>query len=190
VRELTHRIGNEYASVIGLVSMATGRSRSAEVKQELSYVLNALHGYARVHSALAIPSHQDDISVVHYLRELCDAIGESRLKRRGIELLLVDTELEMNADKCWRLGLIIWELIANAERYAFGDQGGLIQIRITQSGPFVACRVTDDGSASVEFQPGEGLKLVEALANSLRGKVNQRFGPNGSETVIVFPQAH
>jgi two-component sensor histidine kinase len=41
VRELTNRINNEFASVIGLVSLVAARSTSDDVKDALSSVMSA-----------------------------------------------------------------------------------------------------------------------------------------------------
>jgi two-component sensor histidine kinase len=188
VRELTHRINNEYSATIGLLSLAVTRSKNAEVRQELSSVLNSLHCYARVHRALGMPSCDNTINAARYVRDLCSAITKSRLESRGIELVLVEHEFEMNAVKCWRMGMILSELITNSSRHAFDHRVGTIQIDLSQVGSVVECRVTDNGSAQVDSQPGRGLKLVDELAKSLRGEAIHQFGPSGTTTLIVFPR--
>jgi two-component sensor histidine kinase len=187
VRELTHRINNEYAAAIGLVSLAAARSENAKVKQELSRVLNSLYSYARVHRALEMPACDHAISAAHYMRDLCHSISLSKLEIHSIQLVLVEHEFQMNAEKCWRLGMIASELITNAARHAFGDQGGIIRVEFSRSESFVECRVSDNGSARSHRQPGQGLRLVDALAKSLQGSVVQQFGPWGATTLLVFP---
>jgi two-component sensor histidine kinase len=188
VRELTHRINNEYSATIGFVSLAATRSKSAEVRRELSFVLNSLHSYARVHRALEMPCCDNTINASKYVRDLCSAISKSRLEIRGIELILIEHEVEMNAVRCWRMGMIISELITNAVRHAFGDREGTILVELSRVGSFVECRVTDNGSARTDLQPGRGLKLVDALTKSLRGEVIQKFEPFGTTTLIAFPR--
>jgi two-component sensor histidine kinase len=51
---------------------------------------------------------------------------------------------------------------------------------------FVECRVTDNGTAEANAGPGHGLKIVEALANSLGGTI-EHFGPHGATAVLIFP---
>lgn len=188
MRELTHRINNEYSATIGLLSLAATRSKNAEARQELSSVLNSMHCYARVHRALEMPSCNDTISAASYVRDLCSAISKSRLEIRGIELVLVEHEFEMNAVKCWRMGMILSELITNSARHAFGQREGTIRIELSQVGSLVECRVTDNGSAQIDLQPGRGLKLVDELAKSLGGEAIRQFRPSGTTTLIVFPR--
>jgi two-component sensor histidine kinase len=51
--ELTHRINNEFAAAIGIVSVATARSTTDEARTELARVQNRLESLACVHRAEA-----------------------------------------------------------------------------------------------------------------------------------------
>jgi two-component sensor histidine kinase len=187
LREFSHRINNEFTSAIGMISIAAARSVNNEAGVALAAVRDQLQDYARVHHALQMPEQTSCIDVAEYLRQLCQAISRSRLESKGIELRLVERAIRMNSERCWRLGLIISELITNAERHAFRNGGGLIRVELLPSLSFVKCRVTDNGTSEANTQPGHGLKIVEALAKSLGGTIDQRFGPHGATTVLIFP---
>jgi hypothetical protein len=88
---------------------------------------------------------------------------------------------------CWRLGLIVSELITNAERHAFRNAGGCIRVELLMSQSFAECRVTDDGTNEGNICPGHGLTIVEALVRSLGGTLDQHFGPQGATSVLIFP---
>jgi two-component sensor histidine kinase len=187
LREFSHRINNEFASAIGVISIAKARSANDEAKAALAAVLAQLQNYARVHHALQIPEQTMCIDGAEYLRQLCQAISRSRLESKGIELQLVERTIRMNSERCWRLGLIISELITNAERHAFRNGGGLIRVELMPSLSFVECRVTDSGTSEANTRPGHGRRIVEALAKSLGGTIEQRFGSHGATTVLIFP---
>ena len=186
LREFSHRINNEFASAIGALSIAA-RSANDEAKAALAAVQDQLQMYARVHHALQMPEHTSRIDAAAYLRQLCWAISRSKLERKGIELRFVERTFRMNSERCWRLGLIVSELITNAERHAFRNGGGSIRVELLPSLSFVECRVTDNGTAEANARPGHGLKIVEALAKSLGGTIDQRFGPQGATAVLIFP---
>jgi two-component sensor histidine kinase len=186
MREFSHRINNEFASAIGALSIAA-RSAKDEAKAALAAVQDQLQMYARVHHALQMPEHTSRIDAAAYLRQLCRAISRSRLESKDIELLLVERTLQMNSVRCWRLGLIVSELITNAERHAFRNGGGLIRVELLPSLSLVECRVTDNGTSKANARPRHGLKIVEALAKSLGGTIDQRFGPRGATAVLIFP---
>src|SRR5258707_8668855 len=179
LREFAHRISNEFASAISVISIAAARSANDEVKIALAAAEDRLQNYARVHQALRVPEHGSLIDATSYLRQLCRAISRSRLDVKSVELVLVDRPLRMNSDRCWRLGMIVSELITNAARHAFHESGGVIRVDLRSSQSFVECRVTDNGTVAANIRPGHGLEIVEALAKGLDGKIDQQFGPQG-----------
>jgi two-component sensor histidine kinase len=187
LREFSHRINNEFAAAIGFVSVAAARSADADVKTALGAVQNLLHNYARVHHALQMPEHDIRIDAAAYLRQLCRAISGSKLDGKGIELLLVERRFLMSSERCWRLGLIVSELITNSVRHAFNDGGGSIRVELRPTASFVECRVTDSGKSEANVSPGRGLKIIEDLVDSLDGTIEQKFGPRGAVSVVVIP---
>jgi two-component sensor histidine kinase len=185
--ELTHRMNNEFAAAIAVVSLAAARSPSSEVKSALAVVEARLHSYVQVNRSLQRPSQDTIIDASAYLRGLCQSISRSRLDCRGIELQFVGRPLDMDSERCWRLGMIISELVTNAARHAFGDGGGKIQVELSRRGPLANCRVADDGTAPENIRPGRGFAIVQGLIATLHGTINQHFGPRGSVSDMNFP---
>ena len=54
--ELNHRINNEFAAAISVVSLAATRSANNEAKAALAAAAELLHHYASVHRALQVPN--------------------------------------------------------------------------------------------------------------------------------------
>jgi two-component sensor histidine kinase len=187
LREYSHRINNEFASAIGAISVAAAHSADNEAKAVLAAVQDQLQNYAQVHHALQLPEHSSCIDVAAYLQRLCQAINRSKLDRKDIELRLVERPFRMDSERCWRLGLIVSELITNAERHAFRNAGGCIRVELLPSQSFAECRVTDDGTNEGNICPGHGLAIVEALVRSLGGTLDQHFGPQGGTSVLILP---
>jgi two-component sensor histidine kinase len=187
VRELTHRINNEFASMIGFVSVVAARSGCDKVKDALSSVTNLLHSYAGGHRALEMPTYSTVIDASDYLRALCQTTRRTRLDQRDIELVLVEHPLPIRSERCWKLGMIVSELITNSVRHAFDERGGTIRIELSRSGPFAQCCVMDNGSSQGCHNPGQGLKIIEALAKELNGEIVHRFGAEGALSKLIFP---
>ena len=187
VRELTHRINNEFASVIGFVSVLSARSSSDEVKEVLAHVAGLLHKYSGAHRALEMPTYSTVVDASCYLRALCQSMRITKLDYRDIELVLAEHSLRMHSELCWKLGMIVSELITNSARHAFHDRGGIIRITLSESGSFAQCSVTDNGSSRLPPTPGDGLKIVEALAKELGGTIVHRFGADGAVSILLFP---
>jgi two-component sensor histidine kinase len=188
-RELSHRINNEFTSLIGLASLIASRSTSDEVKSALSGFADLLHNYADVHRALQMPTYSTMIEASDYIRALCQSIKRARLDDddRNIKLVLLESPLQIRSEQCWKLGMILTELITNSTRHAFDDRGGTIQIQMSASGPFALCCITDNGSSRGSHRPGQGLRIVDALAKEMNGRIDHRFGAGGATSVLRFP---
>jgi two-component sensor histidine kinase len=188
LHELNHRINNEFAAAISSVSVAAARSSDQAVKAALSDVGELLHHYAEVHRALQTPDYDTQVDAAAYLHQLCLSIGRAKLDDRKIKLVLSVQSLRLPAERCWRLGMILYELITNAARHAFeGGDGGEIRVAVRRGGEFVKCGVQDNGSAAPSIRPGRGLQIVDALSKALGGRFKQTFGAQGSKSLLVFP---
>ena len=188
LREFSHRINNEFTLAIGAISVAAARSANNETKAVLAAVQDQLQSYAQVHHVLQLPEHSSCIDAGAYLRQLCRAISRAKLDRKGIELRLVERPFRMDSERCWRLGLIVSELITNAERHAFRNAGGCICVELLPSQWYAQCRVTDDGMDEGNvICSGQGFTILELLARSLGGTIDLHLGPHGSASVLIFP---
>jgi two-component sensor histidine kinase len=189
LHELNHRTNNEFAAAISVVSLAAARSGNKDVKAALTAVTELLHNYAHVHRALQMPEHDTLFDAAAYVRELCLSISRLQLNYRKINVVLETEPLWLRADRCWRLGMIVYELISNAARHAFREHEGAIRIELEGIGAFVKCSVLDNGSSNASVAPGRGLKIIRELTESLGGQLKQKFGPSGSSSILVFPCA-
>lgn len=188
LRELTHRINNELAATIGFVSATAARSTNDDVKVALAAVIEHIHDFARIYRALQMPAADHWIDSAGYLRELCQSISRAKLQHKGIELVFVECPLRLSASRCWRLGMIVSELIANASRHAFRDGGGRIQVELLNRDAFVECAVTDNGSGSENIKPGHGMKIIRSLVHELDGTIDHRSGAMGTRATLSFPK--
>jgi len=187
LQELTHRINNELASTIGFVRLTAAQSTNNEVKAVLDRVIQHINDFARIYRALQMPVADHWIDAAKYLRELCQSISRAKLQHRGIDLVLFESDLQLSASRCWRLGMIVSELIANASRHAFGGGGGTIQVELLDRDDFVQCTVTDDGTGSHDIRPGQGLRIIRSLAGDLHGTIEHYSGKMGTRTILCFP---
>jgi two-component sensor histidine kinase len=185
--ELNHRILNEFASLVGAVSLAVLHAENDETKVALSAVAERLHHCANIHHNLRRPDVNAPIDAEAYLRKLCLSISRAKLDRLKIELVLVANPLHLRAEQCWRLGMIVYELVTNAARHAFAERQGEIRVELLRIGSHVACKVLDNGKAAAGVQPGRGLKIVQELTKGLDGRIEQQFGSEGSISIVAFP---
>jgi two-component sensor histidine kinase len=186
--EFTHRVSNELASAIGIVTVAATRCGATEAKVALARVRERLESWARLQLALQIPDYDTLIDASVYLRELCDALVRSPMNWQDIELTVQASPTQLHAVRCWQMGLIVAELVTNSARHAFSGNGGSIRVALNDWTSTVECCVEDNGSACANVRPGRGLRIVAALTQKLGGTMDQRFGPRGTRSTLSFPR--
>ena len=185
MRELMHRISNEFASAISMVSITAARCSNAEAKEALAGVQRYLEQYARVHHALRMPEPGLLIDCSAHLQELCRSMSRSKLSARNIELAFIDNPLLIASERCWILAMIVYELITNSARHAFGHAGGGWGGLLHRDG-LGRCVVSDNGAAAAGGRPGGGLEIVRCLADNLNGKSIRNLG-RLIISVVSFP---
>jgi two-component sensor histidine kinase len=186
LRELMHRINNELASTIGVIKLDAARSENSGVKLALARVAEHLYDHACLYRALQFPLENNWIDATSYLRELCQSLSRVKLQRNGIQLVLVEHSVCLTSIQCWKLGMIVSELITNSCRHAFYDRDGIIRVELETRGPRAECRITDNGTSSEIVQPGRGIKIVRQLALALDGEIDLRFGAEGAVATVSF----
>jgi two-component sensor histidine kinase len=186
VEEITHRVANEYTAAIASISRVASRCANIDARTALAGAARRLLEYAEIHHALQPPPAAGPIDLSLYLRGLCGAIARASLADRNIHLTLAEEAIEIEAEKCWRVGMIVSELITNAARHGLQHRGGSIIVEISSSDGGVQCLVTDNGK-SINPKPGRGTRITRALARELGGRVDWYSSPSGTTVLLQFP---
>ena len=188
LRELNHRVNNELTSALCRISAKAAQSNDAAVKAALLDVVDLLHQCADVHRALRMPDQGRLTDAAAYLQHLCLSITTFRLDRSAIRVLVSLDDLQLEGERCWKLGLIVSELLTNVSRHAqFGDRRPDVRLELRRSGNVVKCRVFDNGTIPDAIRRGRGLTIVGALAGSLGGRLQTSRAAEGTSVLLVFP---
>jgi signal transduction histidine kinase len=117
------------------------------------HIIELLSHYAELHRALQMPENDVHIDTSTYLENLCLSISRSKLVGVRIDLVLTASPLRLPSERRWRLGMIVYELVTNAARHAFGNGNGEIRVELSRAGKFVECRVVDNGGGETRESP-------------------------------------
>jgi two-component sensor histidine kinase len=188
LRELNHRIRNELTSAIYAVSAKAVQSDSVPVKVALLDVADLLHQCADVHRALRMPDQGRLTDAARYFQQLCFSITKYRLDHLAIRVLFSADDLRLEGERCWKLGLIVSELLTNVARHArFDAKDPELRVELMLAGNVVKCRVSDNGSAPEPIRRGRGLAIIGELVSSLGGRVHTSCAADGSSFLLSFP---
>ncbi|TPG42663.1 sensor histidine kinase [Sphingomonas koreensis] len=187
VEEISHRVINEYTQAIAGLRLAARGVANGEAQTVLTQAAARLLTFADAHRALQAPIADGTVDLADALARLCATMSVARLQERGIKLTLSAASLPLAAGRCWRVALIISELITNSMRHGLAGRPGSIRVELDVGDPETRCRVVDDGCSKQPIKPGRGFGVVTGLASEIGGAVGWCFGPSGTTVELSFP---
>ena len=187
VEEISHRVINEYTQAIAGIRLAARKVASNEAQMALAAAASRLLSFAEAHRALQAPVLSGNVDLIDTLSRLCATISVARLEERGIRLTLSGASASLAAERCWRVGLIVSELITNSMRHSLRGGPGNIRVEIEVNDQTVICRVIDDGCGKGTIKPGRGFDVVTGLASEIGGGVGWCFAPSYTSAKLIFP---
>jgi two-component sensor histidine kinase/putative methionine-R-sulfoxide reductase with GAF domain len=188
LREMQHRVKNNFQLILASIAIQKRRFESADVQRVLDHVANRINAISLAHDQLSLrPGDLHVVDVASYLRALCASI------QAGVENVAVEVEadeIELTIDRAVPLGLILNEAATNSVKHAFGPEGGRINVKLTSGVGYGEARLTvvDDGHGIENPRPGgSGQKLIHALARQIGGEIEQQTSDRGTSTSVTFP---
>lgn len=193
LRELDHRVRNNLAVIMGLVTLERHRIPTRSVAEALAVLENRFRAVILVYDSLrhqryrSVPLRTIAERLLQRLRNVARANG-----RIGLEV--TGTAADLDERQAFALTLILHELITNALQHAFPyERSGSIRLDFADRGASVQVTMSDDG---VGFDPGadsgpagSGRSIIEALTRGdLGGELSYHSGPGGTTVVVTFPR--
>jgi two-component sensor histidine kinase len=192
VREIEHRVANNFQAIIGAVSLAYAKAASPATREMLRDLMARIDGMAEAHSQLSAGEGPQTIRAGRYLSSLCRNLAKGHPRLR-VETDIRDVEIAL--DRALAVGLILNELVTNALKHAFpGEAAGMVRVEFApdperNQGLLV---VTDTGRGiGAPKQGGSGLGLMSSLAEQTGGRLERSAGPGGgTRHELRFPLAN
>lgn len=178
---------NEYTEAICALGLAASASRNINVQLALTSAASRLQAQAEAHRALQAPIVDGPMDLADYVGQLCGCLARAPFAEGDVRLMVRADEVWLRADRCWRVGLIIAELVRNAARHGLAGRPGVIWVEIAQASGRIDCTVCDDGSGKPMARTGRGRRLARALAAELGGSIDWTFAPGGCCVRLEFP---
>jgi two-component sensor histidine kinase len=187
VEEISHRVFNEYTEAISSLALAAAGSASRQAQEALATAAKRLRAHAETHRAL-LPPATCPTDLGDYIGRFCASLSNASLAEQGVRIELEVDEVWLEAERCWRVGLIMAELVRDAARHGLSGRTGAIGVLIAAQADYVTCVVGDNGCAVAAPTPGRGQRLVRSLAAELGGSVEWQFTPGGCLVRLQVPR--
>jgi len=190
-REMSHRVKNSLASVVGLLRVQARSAQSEEVQNALKDAASRVTTIAQVHDHLWRSTRIGYVDIADFAGELCGKLEETA---HGHKVSCNFGNLMVSADKAIPLGLLINELVTNAAKHGYPDGAGEIQVAGERRGADLHVEVSDQGIGLPEDfdidQPRAslGFKVIKSLLAQLDGRITVISNkPKGATIQLDLP---
>ncbi len=188
LRELQHRMKNNLQVIVSFLALQRRQSSSEEARERIASVMDRVLAIGLAHDQLSFKDSASTVDMHDYLKALCANI-DPRRPQISIE---VDVDVAgIPLDRAVPVGLIVNELVTNSVKYAFDDEGGIINVvfRVNETIGEAEVSVRDNGrgmggaDAQGRVRPAAGRKP----RGPARRTLTRADVPKGTLTTLTFP---
>jgi len=193
LRELAHRVANNFATVAALIRRKANLVGDADAKSAMNEAVDQVMVLARVHGRLHAARSDATLDGGSFLQELCDDLKVLIAPDQGLSIKCTAASCPLSVAQAIPVGLIVNELVTNAIKYAFPDgRSGTIQVGLQELAGRLSICIEDDGVGFGGHRvrsTGLGHGLVRALAQQLGGELEVKPASGGAKFCVTFPCA-
>lgn len=187
LKEVNHRVQNSLQLVSAFLGLQSRAAKNEELSGLISEAQRRLSAVALVHRRLYSDNRVDVVDLARYLDELCtemrDSMGEEWSDKISLEL----APILISTDKAVNVGLILTELVINANKYAYGGQPGPVSISLEQHRNRFMLIVADRGVGKSRTREGFGTRMLNAMVDRLAGTIEDSGNDPGLRVVVTAP---
>ncbi len=187
IKEVHHRVQNSLQLVsafLGLQGRAVG---DAVLTSHLIEAQRRLSAVAMVHRRLHSDEHLQAIDLARYIGDLCTEIRSTMDGSWGTQIQLDLVPILMSTDRAVHVGLILTELVINANKYAYAGGSGPITIALEQQQARFLLIVADRGSGKSGQGMGFGSRMLASMVARLAGTMAETDNCPGLRVTIAAP---
>lgn len=190
-REASHRVKNSLALVSAMLNLQMQEDDDPRITRMLGDAQARITAIAQVHDQLW---RGDTVGIVA-LDDLVCGIATGLAEQAPAHVIHCDIDaIEISADTAIPVGLLVTELVTNAIKYAYGEEGGTIDVTIRATGGRIVLTVSDDGAGlpddfdfAAHSRKSLGMRMIHSLSRQLRGSVVIENAAKGTQAVLDMP---
>lgn len=187
MKEVSHRVQNSLQLVSAFLTMQSRSQDDEAVTAQLDEARNRISAVALVHRRLYADERVENVDLGRYLEDLVRELTETLDDAWRGQIVTELAPILMSADRAINIGLVVTELVINANKYAYGGQAGPISIVLEQHRKALRLVVADKGVGRQGARKGFGSKMLEAMVGSLGGELEHADNRPGMRVILTAP---
>jgi two-component system, chemotaxis family, sensor kinase Cph1 len=187
IGEVNHRVQNSLQLVSSFLALQSRASDDPKLNAALEEARRRLSAVSIVHRRLYRNDSLEAVDAGRYADELIGELVSSMGSEwephvsRDIQPVMLPT------DRAVGLGLILTELVINANKYAYAGGPGPLRISLVEDRNSFRLIVDDDGAGRAGSRRGFGSRMMEALVTQLGGTLEYRDNTPGTLAILTAP---
>lgn len=195
VKEMHHRIKNNLYLIYSLLDMQSAKTENEEAQEQLQAARQRIENIAITHEQL-YHNKVEKINLDNYVKDLVTRIIQQSYGMGAITPhITIDETIQLHANKCMLLAMIMNEWLTNTFKYASepGRETNLY-IHAEKDNKNIVLTYSDDGELPDEnikenknMSSGLGSRIIELLTKQLDGELNKNYNNKPYNYLIKFP---
>lgn len=187
LKEANHRIQNSLQLVSSFLGLQARALDDEALRAPLEEARRRLHAVALVHRRLYRADQIETIDLARYIEELVGDMLESMGPEWNECVSLDLSPISIPTDRAVTLGLVLTELVINANKYAYGGAPGPISVTLEAHLSTFRLIVADRGKGKPGTREGFGSRMMAAMVQQLSGELEQTSNAPGLRTILTAP---
>ena len=187
LKEVSHRTQNSLQLVTAFLSLQARDVGDPILTAHLSEARRRLSAVGLVHRRLYSDAQLETVDLSRYIDDLVPDIQASMGEGWKDQITLRLAPIVVSADKAIKIGLILTELVINANKYAYGGSPGPILIVLERLGHRLRLVVADNGPGREGARQGFGSKMVAIMVKGIEGAYEEGSNEPGLRIIVTAP---
>ncbi|HXH16209.1 MAG TPA: histidine kinase dimerization/phosphoacceptor domain -containing protein [Sphingomonas sp.] len=190
-REASHRVKNSLSLVSAMLNLQMQEDDDPRITRLLGDAQARITAIAQTHDQLWRGEQVGIVALNDLVCGIATGLAEQAPNHRiecDIDAILI------SADTAIPVGLLVTELVTNAIKYAYDDEGGVIDVKIRSADGRIILTVSDEGAglpADFDLKTASrkslGMRMIGSLARQLRGTITIENAAVGTCATLDVP---
>jgi light-regulated signal transduction histidine kinase (bacteriophytochrome) len=185
--EVNHRVQNSLQIVSGFLLMQARESADPALQSAIEEARRRIAAVSLVHRRLYSGSQLGTIDGARYITELLDDLVSSMGLDWEHHLARDLQPVVLPNDRAVSIGLVLTELVINANKYAYGGAPGRVSVTLTEDRNLFRLVVADEGVGRTSPRKGFGSRMMAALVEQLGGTLEYADNRPGTRVTLSAP---
>ena len=187
VKEVNHRVQNSLQLVSAFLSLQSRSGADDTLKAHLQEAQRRISAVALVHRRLYSDDSAEFVDLARYLEELVADLKTSLGPEWAAQMTVELAPIMAPTDMAVSVGLVLTELVINANKYAYGGAPGPLTLTLEPFRNRLRLIVADQGRGKSGGRQGFGTRMLDALVQQIAGVLEESDNRPGLRVILTAP---